>query len=103
MDWQGVGEPTEDDLANVGIVEHGQAHIRCIQAIDGEILGYRPLDADDIKIPLTLDEAPGANCHVRQVFELLGLASDEQKASLSVFSTWGYKVIQILANKHFSS
>ena len=65
-------------------------------------MGCRPLEADGIEIPLTLDEAGGANCHVRQGFELLGLSSDEQKATLSVFSTWGFNVIQILANKHFA-
>jgi hypothetical protein len=102
MDWHGTREPTANDLANLKILEHGQAHIKCIQSINAEILGCRSLEPDEIEVPLTLDESGGANCHVRRGFDLLGLASDEQKATLPVFSTWGYNVIQILANKHFS-
>lgn len=103
MDWRGTAEPTADDLANVGVLEHGQAHIRCIQTINAEILGHRPLEADGIEVPLTLDQAGGTNRHVRQGFEFLGLANDTQKDTLPVFSTWGYNVIQILAYKHFSA
>lgn len=103
MDWSGNREPTTDDLEGVGIIEHGQAHIRCIRSLNAEILGCRPLEADGLEVPLTLNQSGGANCYVRRGFELLRLASNREKEELPVLSTWGYNVIQILADKHFQA
>ncbi|MEZ6038689.1 MAG: hypothetical protein R3F29_14500 [Planctomycetota bacterium] len=69
----------------------------------GAILGHRSLALDDLSVPLSLDESPGPGCRLRRGFELLGLASASEQQNLRVFSTWGYRVIKILAQKHFGS
>ena len=103
MDWTGHVEPNSESLAKSQILYSGHAHIKTVTSLGVGITGFRELDADGLKIPLTLDQSPGANCRLRRGYEVLRLASQEEQDRLPRFQTWGYKVISRLAERHFVS
>jgi hypothetical protein len=55
LDWVGAEPPTSDAIAGSPVLEVGKAHIRLITFGDGAILGERPLSADGIRAPATVD------------------------------------------------
>jgi hypothetical protein len=97
MDWIGGDPPTSEDLAGVKTVKQGQIHLRSILETGARISGHRPLGADNIEPDLFLSEAPGPNCFVQKGYDILRKATPEEQATLPVFRTWGYLVIQHLA------
>lgn len=101
LDWSGTSLPTDKAIAGAQLLDHGQVHIKAITENGCEILGFRCLEMDGIEIPLTLDESPGPRCRLRRGFDILGVATQDQQKQLPVFSTWGYRVIKILAEKNF--
>lgn len=103
MDWVGAVPPTSEAIAGCKVIEHGGAHIKTIKETGGAILGCRDLKLDSITVPLSLDESPRNGCHLRQGFEIIGLANENQLNELQVFSTWGYRVIYLLAEKFFGN
>ena len=103
MDWFGDFEPSSEDLAGSQILASGSAHIKTITNSGDCITGYRDLEADNLTVPLSLDQAPGVNCRLRRGFEVLRIASQEEQSTLPVFSTWGYKIINLKAEKYFAS
>ena len=96
FDWLGDNPPTSQTICGAPLRAHGAAHIKTISANNGQILGYRDLDLDHIEIPLTLSERNGLR--VQQGFSLVGDATPQQRQMLPAFSTWGLRVIVILAN-----
>ena len=61
------------------------------------MIGLRPLDLDQLEIPLTLSQSAAFGCQLMRGFDALGPASLEQIATLPVLSTWGFRVINVLA------
>lgn len=103
MDWSGETEPNSDEIAGKQILASGGAHVKTITQTGASITGIRELYEDDLVVPFALDQSPGRNCRLRRGYELLGIATPEEQNTLSVFSTWGYGVIVLLAEKHFSA
>ncbi|MBL8869768.1 MAG: hypothetical protein JNK90_08230 [Planctomycetaceae bacterium] len=101
IDWRGTSVPTDEAIAGAQLLDHGQVHIKTITENGCEIQGFRSLEQDSIEIPLTLDESTGPRCRLRRGFNVLGVATKDQQERLSVFSTWGYRVIKIRAEKYF--
>jgi hypothetical protein len=104
IDWVNDELPTYSSIAGCRLLDHGQAHIKLIRECGGRILGCRALESDDIVVPLSVDESPDSlGCRLRRGFEIVAYASPEQRAHLPVFSTWGYRVIRLLAEGHFGT
>lgn len=102
MDWSGPELPKANDLEGTVVLDEGEMHIRTIQRNDGQILGWRPLELDGIRPRLCLDESPDSpTCHVKLGATPIGLATQEQRRTLTVYSTWGYGVIKLLAERRF--
>ena len=65
-------------------------------------MGFRPLEADGIEVRLFLSQAGwGPWCYLQRGYDWLRPATREEIMEYPVFSTWGYSVIKILAEKHF--
>ncbi|TDM09684.1 MAG: hypothetical protein C4K60_10780 [Ideonella sp. MAG2] len=97
MNWIGSSPPTSASLANCTTYAQGEVHLRCIWETGGEVLGNRPLTDDGIEAALFLSESPGRNCMLMQGYEVIRPATAEEQLQLSVFSTWGYLIIQMKA------
>ncbi len=102
LDWVGTQLPTGEAIAGKKILEQGHAHIKAITETGGVVLGHRSLDVDGIAPGLFLSESPGPDCLLQRGFEQLRPATRREQRELDVLGTWGYKVIQVLAEKHFS-
>ena len=70
--WVGFDPPTESDLLRRKVFDAGFAHIKTILTTGGEILGVADLDFGTLPT----------------------------EASSPVFSTWGYSVARIVAEKY---
>lgn len=103
LDWCDESPPTSEAIAGARLLAHGEVHVKTVVENGGEILGLRPLEIDELDVPLTLDESPGPPCRLRQGFDVLGTATLKQQRELKVFSTWGYSFIKILAEKRYVS
>ena len=103
LDWCGNSPPAFESIAGAALLDHGEVHIKTIAESGCEIIGVRPLEIDGIDVPLSLDESPGPNCHLRQRYIRLGLATNEQQENLRGLRTCGYGVLSTLAEKHFIS
>lgn len=95
LDWVGDDLPTFDSIAGSKLIEQGEAHIKTITENDSLILGNRPLELDKIE-PFI--------CRNAQFFckgySYIDFEPDENIDLLPHFTTWGFGVIKILANKH---
>ncbi len=94
MDWIGPVSPTFESISGAGILEHGAAHVKTITANQGQILGCRDLGLDGIEIPETVSAT-----ELRRGFQVVGIATKEQRESLTHFTTWGFGVIVVLAER----
>lgn len=103
MAWCDKEPPNSETISGSTILDHGQVHIKTIKECDSQIVGYRNLADDRIQVPLSLDQSPGKNCRLRRGYSLLGLASENEQTKLEVFSTWGFKVLKIKAEKHYGN
>lgn len=77
LDWVGAEPPTQQDIAGRAVVAWGLSHVETIAKTGGRVLGYRPLEADDIEAPM-LTQAVGERS-----------------------SVWGWRTIVSRAEKHF--
>gem|GEM_PF-1006637 len=101
MNWVGREQPTNEGIAGLDILDHGRVHVKTIEECGGQIVGSRPLELDDLQVPLTLECRHGSNIKLRRGFQFLEEASDEQMANLDALSTWGYHFIKLRAEKLF--
>lgn len=101
LDWVGNAPPTSESIAGRRTISQGAAHIKTIIHTGGAILGHRDLGLDGIEPDLFLSESPGQGCHLQRGFQILRGATPQEQRELHVFRTWGYSVIQILAEKNF--
>ena len=82
LDWVGDSPPTSDAIAGSPVLAVGNAHVRLISFGGGAILGERPLAADGIEPPATVNTywgdgyavaASGAALHRRRSAADVGL------------------------------
>jgi hypothetical protein len=101
IDWVGASPPTAESIGGCGTIGQGAAHIKTILHTGGEILGCRSLELDGIEPDFFLSQAPGRSCCLQRGFQVLRYATIDEQRELQTFGTWGYMVIQRLAEKHF--
>ena len=101
MDWASTVEPNSGDLAGSQILTSGSAHIKTITNSGACITGFRELAADGLTIPLSLSHVIGSDCYLKRGYDILELASEEDRSELQPFSTWGYNFINLLAEELF--
>lgn len=97
LDWIDAVPPTSEAISGAQLVTHGAAHVKTISENEGQILGLRELTLDGITIPETLDGTSGPM--LQQGFQVIGPAANEQREALPVFSTWGFRVIVLHAER----
>jgi hypothetical protein len=102
LDWSGDEPPSSEAIAGRGTIDQGEVHIKTISENRGEVLGFRPLEADGIEPWLFLSQGGwGHSCWLQQGYEWLRPATLAEFQTHPVFSTWGYAVIKLLAEHHF--
>lgn len=102
LDWAGNEPPTYESIAGCKTIKQGNVHIKTIRENDGEILGFRPLEEDNLEPQLFLSQSgSGGHCFLQRGYKILRRATAEERKLYPALSTWGYKVIKILAEKHF--
>jgi hypothetical protein len=101
MDWCGEEVPTAESIAGCAVIKQGQVHIKTIKDNASEICGFRDLVLDGIE-PQLFRDADDAT-YVQQGFDRLRPFDRSKDAELPIFSTWGFGVIKLLAEKHFGS
>lgn len=86
--------PTAEAIAGRPILRAGVMHIRTITiAGGGEILGYRPLEADGIHVPEFLSCAGGEGCMLLRGAQPIRPALRTEWGKRPVLSYWGYTVL----------
>ena len=101
MDWSGDVPPTEESLAGCSVLEQRDEHIKTIQETGRLVLGMRSLELDGIEPGLFLSESGGRNCMLMRGYDVLRPATQSEVESLPVFTTAGFNVIRLLAEKLF--
>jgi hypothetical protein len=102
MDWVGNHPPTEGDLVGVKLLAQGVAHIKTIRETGGVILGCRDLSLDGITGLREVTHRAGGTVYLYEGATRLRAATREEAASLPILSTWGFRVIEGLAERHFT-
>ncbi len=95
-DWSGTSYPTKENIHKCPIIEQGVIHINSIGYVGGKIIGHKPLEDDNLK-PLLQFEAG----NLLDGFENKGKLQEEDYGKYSPRTTYGLKVILLLAEKHF--
>ena len=80
LDWVGDSPPSSESIAGSPVLGVGNAHVRIIAFGGGAILGERPLAADGIEPPATVDSYWGDGFGVMRV-ERRFIAGDPQPTS----------------------
>lgn len=102
LDWHEKTPSSEDTIKGRKTLEQGHAHIKTIIETGGSILGWRQLELDGIEPDYFLNQSPDSpKCKLMRGFETLRIATPSERSKLSVFSTWGYEVIRLRAEKKF--
>lgn len=101
MDWTGEHIPTFDDIAGAKLLRQGEAHIKTIQFTGGALQGYRSLELDGITPLLELSHMPTNDCRLVRGYEVIRLATLDERKTLYIQSSWGLGVIKILAEIYF--
>ena len=100
LDWVGTEPPSGERLAESGVFDQGFAHIKAILTTGGEILGSRPLVLDRIVPMRWRSHVAGGTVWTFEGARRLRPATDADR-DLPVMGTWGYSVIQLLAEERF--
>ncbi len=102
LDWVGSELPTFESIAGAKLIQQGDAHIKTITENDGLILGNRPLELDNIEPFICRDSVfmRRGEHFFRKGYSYIEFTLDKDIEQYPVFSTWGYGVIKILANKY---
>lgn len=88
MDWTSDEPPTVESLADCKFIKQGEVHIKTITANNGEILGFRPLEADNLEPQFFLSQSGGGRyCYLQKGYEILRRATEEERKLYPVLST----------------
>ena len=88
-------------VAGRQVLAQGWAHVRSIQLNGQMILGRRDLGLDGIRGLREVTHRGGGTVMVYEGATPLRPATREEAATMPVFSTWGLKVISVLAERLF--
>jgi hypothetical protein len=99
QEWVGTSAPTAQAIAGTTVAHQGKAHILAILKTGGEVLGCRPLEADGILPGVFLSHAAGPGVRLLCGLEDFGEATDNDRQTRKVLSTWGFKVAEVLAER----
>lgn len=95
QDWLGKRMPVCEDLAGSKIIDSGRIHLKCIAHTGGAITGLRPLDGDNIQLPLQRSAYSGGDLMRGGV--VIGGPRPAGFNVLPVHATWGYNTIREIA------
>ena len=98
LDWVGSQPPTVESIAGASLIEQGFAHIKAILTTGGQVLGCRDLDGDGIVPAAWRSHEAGGTVWVYEGARRLQPATAADRG-LPLMSTWGYSVLQLLADK----
>jgi len=101
MCWQDDEPPTAEAIAGRRVLAQGWAHIRSIQRNGQMILGCRDLGLDGIRGLREVTHRGGGTVMLYEGAVPLRPATRTEAASMPVMSTWGFKVISVLAERLF--
>lgn len=100
LDWISDAPPSDLTISGHSTIIQGQAHVRTIQRSGVVILGHRSLAADGIEPARMLSHAAGAGVMLQRGFSVQRAASDQERASLPVFPTFGLEFMARYAETH---
>ncbi|MEU9748384.1 hypothetical protein [Streptomyces niveus] len=100
IDWFGTAPPRAEDIVEASLLAAGSAHVKSIQETGGVILGQRLLEADGIALARYVD-APGPTPGVYEGLRWVRPATSEEMRQLPRCEVWGYRVIQIKAQRRW--
>lgn len=101
MDWNSTRPPSAETIAGARCIEQGSCHLATIWNTGEVITGYRDLSLDGVEPWLFRGAVNWNNARVKRGL-LEVRAQTPQDDNLPVLSFWGWKVIQLLAEKHFT-
>jgi hypothetical protein len=101
MDWVGDDPPTADSIAGASLLEQGRANVKTIRHNGRLVLGHRDLALDNIVGLREVSHRAGGVVYLYEGARRLRPATREEAESLPVMSTWGFKVITVVAEKVF--
>lgn len=101
MDWIGNVEPDADSIGGHAVVAQGWAHVKTIRLNGGCILGERPLEADAIRGLREVTHRGGGTVMLYEGATPLRPATRQEAVSMPVCSTWGLRVVSVLAERLF--
>ena len=99
MDWSGDEPPTPGSIAGSRLLKQGTIHVVALKDTGSKILGQRDLDLDHITGLLELSHRAGGTVWLYEGAKRLRPATEEERQTLPVMSTWGRRVIQVMAEK----
>jgi hypothetical protein len=94
--WVGDALPSSEDIAGADLLAQGFAHVRTIRENGGDVLGLRPLEVDGVVPRRWQSHEAGGTVWVYEGDTRLRPATAAD-ASLPVMTTWGFKVISVIA------
>lgn len=100
LDWAGQDPPTADRIAGAPLLDQGFAHIKAILTTGGTILGARSLELDGIRPLRWRSHVAGGTVWTFEGVRRLRPSTPADQG-LPTMSTWGYSVIQVLAEDRF--
>ena len=101
MCWQGDEPPRAEAIAGRQVLAQGWAHVRSIQRNGQMILGCRDLGLDGIRGRREVADRGGGTMMLCEGATPLQPATRAEAAGMPVMSTWGFKVISVLAERLF--
>lgn len=101
VNWCGPKEPQPRDIAWLDVVEQGIGHIKIIQEGCGRIIGVLPSDSLPPSPLMWTEHIGGNEWGLYRGLELTEVIDAEQAKEYQRKRTWGYDVINLLAEKRF--
>jgi len=102
MDWVGNAPPRSADLAGGHIMEQGVMHIRVFTHQGSQVIGHRPLEVDNLAPARWLSAAADSpSCILMEGLTPIRPATAEERRFLPTYSSWGFRVVYIAAERHF--
>ena len=98
LNWTDSIEPDNEVLSSkdLKIIAQGFAHIKTIKKSGGLILGKFDLDENNLSQELMLDS--NYNPNVIKGYEIVRKATSEDTVNFKVVATWGFNVLNSIAN-----
>lgn len=101
QNWVGKNLPTSESIAGSEIIAFGVMHIKAITELGGEVLGYRTLEFDKIKLPTLLSALGGPSTKVLCGANAIRNAARVEWGKWPVLEFWGCDFIVQVAVEHF--